>query len=129
MPSNKILALSLAGAMVFAAGTTAAVYELFDDDDDTYTVIVQQPQAQPAPAAPAAPATAAPATAAPAGTVGSDQAAAIAGAAAGGVAIDVSPGWEDGRSVYYVDVRTDAGMVEVYLDAATGEVLRVEPGS
>lgn len=63
-----------------------------------------------------------------AGPVSAAQAADIGAAAAGGEAFDVWPGDEDGRSVYYVDVRTADGLVEVYVDATTGEVLRIEPG-
>jgi uncharacterized membrane protein YkoI len=62
------------------------------------------------------------------GSIGAQQAAAIGASAAGGEAIDVWPGTEDGRSVYYVDVRTANGLVEVYVDATTGQVLEIEPG-
>jgi uncharacterized membrane protein YkoI len=63
-----------------------------------------------------------------AGSVSAEQAADIGAAATGGEAIDVWPGTEGGRSVYYVDVRTADGLVEVYVDAITGEVLQIEPG-
>lgn len=43
------------------------------------------------------------------------------------VLVDVWPGEEGGRSVWYVDVRAENGrMVEVYVDAASGEVLDLE---
>lgn len=63
-----------------------------------------------------------------AGSVSAEQAADIGASATGGEAIDVWPGSEGGRSVYYVDVRTSDGLVEVYVDATTGEVLQIEPG-
>lgn len=62
------------------------------------------------------------------GPISADEAKAIGATAAGGNAIDVWPGTEDGRSVYYVDVRTTDGLVEVYVDADTGEIVTIEPG-
>jgi uncharacterized membrane protein YkoI len=62
------------------------------------------------------------------GSVSTQQAAEIGAAATGGEVIDIWPGSEDGRSVYYVDVRTADGLVEVYVDATTGEVLEIQPG-
>ncbi len=74
-------------------------------------------QSTEAPTAPAAPA-----------SITAEQAAGIGAAATGGEAIDIWPGTEGGRSVYYVDVRTANGLVEVYVDATTGEVLEIQPG-
>lgn len=78
------------------------------------------------PAAPAPPP--APAPDPGAGQVDAQQAMRIGAAAAGGSAIDVWPGSEYGRAVFYVDVRTGAGLVEVYVEAATGKVLAIESG-
>jgi hypothetical protein len=90
------------------------------------------PAPAPAPPATPPPAPAPPATPPPpargAGPVDAQQAMRIGATAAGGTAIDVWPGTEGGRSVFYVDVRTSAGLVEAYVDAATGKVLAIEPG-
>lgn len=56
------------------------------------------------------------------------QAAEVALAQVPGTVVDTWPGTEGGRDVWYVDVRTRDGVVlEVYVDASTGEVLEVEP--
>lgn len=45
-----------------------------------------------------------------------------------GTVVDTWPGTEAGRGVWYVDVRTANGAVlEVYVDATTGDVLDIEP--
>ena len=46
----------------------------------------------------------------------------------GGVVVDIDQGWEQGRSYWDVVVRDpDGGAVEIYLDAATGDVLEQSP--
>lgn len=109
---NKLAAFALAAASI--AGLTAC---------NGNQVIRQVP-------APAGPAATAPApTPAPAvRPVNAQRAMEIGAAAARGRAIDVWPGTERGRAVFYVDVRTRTGMVEVYVDAATGRVLKIQRG-
>jgi uncharacterized membrane protein YkoI len=57
-----------------------------------------------------------------------DQAMQIAVEAAGGRAIDIYPGFEDGRDVFYVDIRDGVMLKEVYVDAMSGEVIKIETG-
>lgn len=57
-----------------------------------------------------------------------DQAMQIAVEAAGGSAIDIYPGFEAGRDVFYVDIRDGVVLKEVYVDAMTGEVIKIETG-
>lgn len=146
MMTNRTKLATLAVAAIAAAGMAAfAVDELLDGDDDYYDyVLVQSPPvaevSERSAAAPPSTVTAPPTTAqmppvapppAPArgaGPVDAQQAMRIGATAAGGTAIDVWPGTEGGRSVFYVDVRTSAGLVEAYVDAATGKVLAIEPG-
>lgn len=52
----------------------------------------------------------------------------IAVRAAGGQTIDIYPGFEAGRDVFYVDIRDGAILKEVYVDAITGEVIKIENG-
>lgn len=52
----------------------------------------------------------------------------IAEEATGGTAVDVYPGFEAGRDVFYVDVRSGLLFREVYVDAVTGAVIKIERG-
>lgn len=130
----KKLALVIAGVVVFGA----AVYIVEDLVDRDHGETYEEPaaagavslpgsdaaanQAQPAPAPESAAA-----TGAAAGGVDAEQASAIALAEVPGTVVDVWPGEEGGRAVWYVDVRAEDGrMLEVYVDATTGEVLDVE---
>jgi uncharacterized membrane protein YkoI len=66
--------------------------------------------------------------AAPAQALDAAQAAQAAVTEVPGTVVDTWPGTEAGRDVWYVDVQTANGAVlEVYVDATTGDVLDVEP--
>lgn len=147
--TKKGVALATVAALV-GAGTAIAVDEAFFDSYPEYSSIAPNP----APASgqslssseattsattednsvqlvadsPAPPATADPATAEPTPGITPADAMRIGAEATGGRAIDVYPGFEAGRDVFYVDVRTGIGLSEVYVDATTGEVLKIERG-
>lgn len=132
--ATKIAALAIAA--VAALGLAVLAVDEVLDDDDEYVIMQAPATAAPAAAAPAASASdeevpgqpdeqsAPPAD----GAVDAQRAMEIGAAAAGGTAVDVWPGSEGGRDVFYVDVMTAAGPVEVYVDAASGEVLKSQPG-
>lgn len=153
MRSPKAMSAVAVGALCAGALGVLAVDELFDDDYEYgYRTSVASVAAAPAPPTTGAPLTdpgtvptdgadTADTAGGPveptvagtdkqsAGPVDAARAAEIGADAVGGEAVDVWPGVEAGRSVYYVDVRTDDGMVEVYVDATTGEIMAIEPGS
>lgn len=123
------MALSL-GCVALGALGAVVIDELFDDDYREVQVVTV-PATAPAPAAPAAVAPSGLNTA-PGGDdqmISPARAGEIAAEAAGGQIMDVYPGFEDGRSVFNVDVRTPNGLAEVYVDSRTGEVIKVQQGS
>lgn len=138
--SKKGAALAL-GAAVFGAGTAVLVDELFFDNypEYSYSVAAEQPQRSTdtefAPTTPAkpdnqpAPSAQSERVVEPTPTrITPTEAMRIAAAATEGTAIDVYPGFEAGRDVFYVDVRSGIGFKEVYVDAITGEVMKIERG-
>lgn len=135
--------LGVAAAIAAAAIAGGAVVYLVEDaiDPDTYGQPGQVradggTAAQPAPATQDTdPPTEDPAVATdergaagPAQPLDAAEAAQAALAEVPGTVVDTWPGTEAGRDVWYVDVQTANGAVlEVYVDATTGDVLDVEP--
>jgi uncharacterized membrane protein YkoI len=122
--TTKVAAFAIAAVAAFSLAVLA-IDELLDGDDE---YVVMQAPAAAAPASGDRPTLEESSAPAPDGRVDAQRAMEIGAAAAGGTAIDVWPGTEGGREVFYVDVRTDTGLVEAYVDAATGEVLEIQPG-
>jgi uncharacterized membrane protein YkoI len=122
--TTKVAAFAIAAVAAFSLAVLA-IDELLDGDDE---YVVMQAPAAAAPASDDGPTLQDSSAPAPDGSVDAQRAMEIGAAAAGGTAIDVWPGTEGGREVFYVDVRTDTGLVEAYVDAATGEVLEIQPG-
>lgn len=122
--TTKVAAFAIAAVAAFSLAVLA-IDELLDGDDE---YMVMQAPAAAAPASDDRPTLQDSSAPAPDGPVDAQRAMEIGAAAAGGTAIDVWPGTEGGREVFYVDVRTDTGLVEAYVDAATGEVLEIQPG-
>ena len=135
--STKGAALVTVAALV-GAGTALAVDEVFFDSYPVYADTSSSPQTSPSSADETTfvnsgeqdMATSTPQQSEPATTQGITPAEAmrIGAEATGGRAIDVYPGVEAGRDVFYVDVRTGIGLSEVYVDAVTGDVLKIERG-
>lgn len=130
--ATKIATLAIAA--VAALGLAVLAVDEVLDGDDEYVIMQAPATAVPAPSVPGEALSgqpdeqAAPTAPTAGGPVDAQRAMEIGAAAAGGTAIDVWPGSEGGRDVFYVDVRTDTGLVEAYVDAATGEVLEIQPG-
>lgn len=78
--------------------------------------------ANPAPAAPA-PAAPAPAATEAAGSITRERAAEIALELVNGTLIEVDRDIERGRLVWYVSIRLDGTMHEIYVDRSTGEIV------
>lgn len=109
--SKKGAAIAL-GAAVFGAGTAVLVDELFFETGPSYSYATER---EPQPEAALS-------------RITPSEAMRIAAEATGGTAVDVYPGFEAGRDVFYVDVRSGLGFREVYVDAITGEVIKIERG-
>ena len=135
--SKKGTALVTVAALV-GAGMALAVDEVFFDTYPVYADTSGSPQTSPSSAGETTyvnsgeqdMATSTPEKSEPASARGITPAEAmrISAEATGGRAIDVYPGFESGRDVFYVDVRTGIGLSEVYVDAVTGDVLKIERG-
>ena len=130
--SKKGAALALASA-ISGAGLAVLIDELFFDDYREYGYALQQPESsserstKPNNVAEANSENLVEAEVKP-GRISPDEAMRIAEQVTGGRAIDIYPGFEAGRNVFYVDVRSGIGFREVYVDALTGEVIKIERG-
>lgn len=146
--SKKGAAIAL-GAAVFGAGSALLIDEVFFDNypeypyaspanSETPNSSMNNSEANATESAPAPSETAnnnsapqaepATQTQAEPSRITPDAAKQIAVEAAGGQAIDIYPGFEAGRDVFYVDIRDGVIFKEVYVDALTGEVIKVETG-
>lgn len=136
---KPVLVAAVAAAAVGGGAVVYVVEDLLDPYPYPQTQPVTAPQqagsegGQAQPPAPEQPVQQPPADASAerptaAGGLDAGQASEIALAEVPGTVVDTWPGREGGRDVWYVDVRSDDGAVlEVYVDATTGEVLQVEP--
>ena len=147
--SKKGAAIALAAA-VFGAGTAVLVDELFFETGPSYSYATERELDEPArsmspnnqsesssqsqpgwqsdQSESSAPVQREPQPEAALSRITPSEAMRIAAEATGGTAVDVYPGFEAGRDVFYVDVRSGLGFREVYVDAITGEVIKIERG-
>jgi hypothetical protein len=132
--SKKGAAIALSAA-VFGAGTAVLVDELFFESGPSYSYASERQLDEPArsmspnnQAESSAPVQRESQQEAVQSRITPSEAMRIAAAATGGTAVDVYPGFEAGRDVFYVDIRSGLSFREVYVDAITGEVIKIERG-
>ena len=132
--SKKGAAIAIVAA-IFGAGTAVLIDELFFETGPSYSYSVERELDEPTRSvAPnnqsesSASVQREPQLEAVPSRITPSEAMRIAAQATGGTAVDVYPGFEAGRDVFYVDVRSGLIFREVYVDAITGEVIKIERG-
>lgn len=131
MTRTRVLAALLAGLTVTGLGTAAAFGSSQAGDDPVAAApvtVVAQARTASTTTAPAGTTTSTPTVEAvtPAATAADDAAARAVTHLGGGTAGKIERETEHGRATWKVDVHRSTGVTEVYVDAASGAVIRVD---